>query len=381
MRIHSLRQPRVFAKTVTTETGREIPYHGPADGRSHPNEAIKAVTKPVAKGLVNLVYRVEREGEMPEGGGHVLAVTHPSIFDPPMVGIHAKHDTRFVADVGLFRSSLGAKILTGSGAFPVNRRAPGPSTIGHMVEVVETGKDLCVFPEGGMALSEKHGKLGPIKKGAAFAAIRGGAKSVVPISITYQDNTQAHPGEKRINTAVATAIAAGTVLGATLGGPTTRAISLGLGAGLTAAFATGKTISNKMVNKKWFNPSPKILAILGGSLGAGIAGGTVVGLTQSLLPAPVGLALGVGLGVAGGLAAKAIGESYIDRRVAKMTIGEEIPVAPYLAQEDSRQAVNDLSVEIHRRLGQLKADQSGVPYDDEANKFLKGFVLHAELGH
>lgn len=361
-----------FGAGVTNELGEAIRYAGPEDGRSHPNLLAQKLVKPLVAGLVATAYRVEVEGieNFPQEGAHVYAPTHPSIFDPPVVAGIVKRDMRYMADIGLFKNSVGAKLLTWGGGFPVDRTNPSPTTIKHAVEVVQEGHGLCIFPEGGIPATHKHGQINSFKKGAAFAAIQGGAETVVPIAIDYQPDTKPRKLEKLVALASSTALAVSTALAGHLDGWCRWAPALS--GAVSGAYLLGKKLRSQ-AKHKWYNIAPKVLAGLGGGAVGGALGATVATLATGLVNGPAGFALGVALGGSGGFFGYKLAEAFIHRDVARVKVGEPIPVAPY---RDDPKGVDHLTEEMHRRIGHLKADLTGVPYDDKAPKFLRGFLEH-----
>ncbi|MEW6279336.1 MAG: lysophospholipid acyltransferase family protein [Candidatus Eremiobacterota bacterium] len=334
----------------------------------------QAIIRPIVHGFIGLCYRTEVEGEenFPHDGRHVYTPTHPSVMDPPMISKLTRRDMRYMADVNLFKSRIGASILSWGGAFPVNRRDFSAATLEHAVDVVKAGKGFCIFPEGGMPYQERDGKVGPFKRGAAHIAIKGGAESVVPIAIDYQKDTEPRIGSEVANAFLSLGIAATAIAGMLLGGPA-RVIATTVSGALTGAYALGKTLKARAKQRKWFNPTSRFVAQLVG----GIIGGAVGAVTGNALSEHLPRAAQVALGAGAGASAYKMGDAYIHRDVARIVVGQPIPVQPYVDEYgDTRAAVNSLTTDLQRTMGHMKAGLTGVPYDESAPKFLQGVVSH-----
>ncbi|WP_274379989.1 lysophospholipid acyltransferase family protein [Paenibacillus mucilaginosus] len=69
-----------------------------------------------------LRFRIQVKGvrHIPEGGC-ILAMNHRSNYDSLLVGVHTPRKMHIMAKEELFRSKLGAWVITEMGAFPVKR--------------------------------------------------------------------------------------------------------------------------------------------------------------------------------------------------------------------------------------------------------------------
>lgn len=375
------RKPRPFGEGIKNEAGELLNYHGPSDGRSNPDPTLKAVMQPAVDRLVDIFYRTKIEGEenLPSDGHHVYAPTHMNILDPAITARVLPAKTRYLADIGLFKTKIGAKVLTAGGAFPVFRPKPAMATVRHMVESVKNGDGLCIFPEGGMVTPHREGKIGALKKGAAFSAVHGEADTIVPIALAYLPNTEKREKAHAINNVVAGLTMAAGLAGAFL--PEASGTAAALMGGVGGAYLGGKALNAAAPDKKWFNKAPKMMGLLAGGVLGAAAGSAITSNLSAAVPGPAGTALSVALGLAGGMAAKAIGESFVNRDVAHVKIGEPIKIPEFVSEHGKKDSIEPLTVELHRRLGSLTEDLTGVPYDDTEEKFLQGYVTHAELEH
>lgn len=343
----------------TSKFGEDIPFYtGPRDGLSHP--AHGQILRPLARRLQERLYHTHVEGRenLPSGGPHVYAPTHPTIVDPLVFYnlTESSQDVRIMANARVMVGPLG-KAMTWAGAFPVQRDAASLVTLGHCKDVLEEGKGLCIFPEGGM--SRPWGQVGPLKKGAAASALRGPAESAIPIAIHYEEGVrQARPGARSIlSQGCKTAVRSALALAGPLGGALSLAWS-GATSGAWLGAMVGKTLTPQP--KLWLQ-TRNLGRLAGQGLGwlggAGLA--SWLGLGAST-PWRVGASLVAGLA--------GLGLATLHERRPHV----EVKVLPGISLDDYRgqgkAGVEALTVELHRSLGLAKQELSGVPYDASAPK-------------
>ncbi len=331
-------------------------YTGPADWRSHPSERTRRWLKPVAGALMNGLFRVEVEGsdKLSPPGTTVYCPTHPSTADPPLMGALIEGDTRFMANQILFRGRLGP-LLTGAGAYPVDRDRPMRTTVEHSIELVRDGKKLVIFPEGG--LSEDPTRLGPLKMGPAKIALEGGADQIVPIGLHYAPDARARPLADAAGLALSAAVAGTSAAAFGLGGP------LALVMGAVTGGAVGAAVSARVAGhcvpvERDYNPLPHRLAALVGGLAGGLAGACLGACLQG----------GVVQAAAGGVATWALARARIHRPLARVTVGDPVPVTG----DTSKANVRALTEKLHAALGGELAELTGVPYEPGGQKIRSG---------
>ena len=111
---------------------------------------------------------------LPSHGGVIIAPTHRSNLDTPLVGGSAGRPLRYFAKSGLFRGPITTWLLVAMGAFPVRRDMVDRSALKAALAVLKAGKALVVFPEG----ERKSGtRIHPLLDGVAWLA----AKAQVPV--------------------------------------------------------------------------------------------------------------------------------------------------------------------------------------------------------
>jgi 1-acyl-sn-glycerol-3-phosphate acyltransferase len=371
-----------FGAEARNEDGDRIPYFGPSDGLSHPSLLAQRLLKPIVRGLISSNYKIEVEGSenipSPDEGPVVFAPTHPSIFDPPMMSLAVHGDVRYMADIGLFKNKLAAKVLSWAGAYPVDRQAPSPVTINHGADLLRAGASLCIFPEGGIGESHLRGEIGKLKEGAAFAAIQGCASSVVPVALNYEPDTRPHKVARLLAAGAGVSLAVATALSVSL--PVTVG---GLAMVASGALAVGTERWRKARQETpstWYNIAPKVTAGMREGLKGAVAGGAAAGMLRvalgCCLPAPVSLACQAAVGVLGGRGLSKALHAVIFRERARIRFGKPIPVEPFRHQKDGRR---ELTIKLHQELGKLKSELSGVPHRIDKDPILKGFLRHSRV--
>ena len=117
-----------------------------------------------------------------EGGEHmpktmqpfVIAPIHRSNMDTLIVGTLFPYRVRFMGKDSLWKSSVGNKLLSALGGFPVTRGTADREALKRSFEVIEGGEPLVLFPEG-------ERKSGPLVSELFDGAVYVAAKYRVPI--------------------------------------------------------------------------------------------------------------------------------------------------------------------------------------------------------
>jgi len=128
-----------------------------------------------------LLYRPRILGRknIPREGGVVLAVTHTSALDSPLVAVTAGRKPFFLARSNLFRGWL-SPLMRRVGAIPVDRSRRNKRALDLAVEKLRTGAVIVVFPEGTINVNKE---LMPFKLGAVKMAQSAGVP-LVPVAIS-----------------------------------------------------------------------------------------------------------------------------------------------------------------------------------------------------
>ena len=126
---------------------------------------------------------VKGEENVPKTGPVLLVANHTSYLDPPAIGDASPRRVVFMAKHELFRVKGLGYLLRGVDAFPVRRGEPDRSAFKTVLAMLEEGRVVCIFPEGGR---QKGGQLGEAEPGAALFALKTGCP-VVPVFVEGTD--------------------------------------------------------------------------------------------------------------------------------------------------------------------------------------------------
>lgn len=123
-------------------------------------------------------YRVIVEGleNVPETGAAVIAPTHGSYLDPPLVGVVLRRHATFVAKIELHRGILGW-LFDRWEIICVNRDNPNRNDLKRVFQRLNEGRLVVIFPEG---TRSPDGNLQPFEHGVA---VFGNNCSVIPVAI------------------------------------------------------------------------------------------------------------------------------------------------------------------------------------------------------
>ena len=149
-------------------------------------QAFKNVLKVIVRSAIfaycKIVHRVKIEGreDIPKDGAVIFCGNHRTFLDPPLIVVTAKREVHFLAKEELYKNPFLAFLGWVFEAVKVKRDAKDINAVKSSLKYLKKGECIALFPEGtrnGLAKGEK------VKDGAAFFAIRTGAK-VVPIGIS-----------------------------------------------------------------------------------------------------------------------------------------------------------------------------------------------------
>lgn len=324
------------------------PYYGPKDGLSR-RAAFPRLAKVVGRAATSLVYKREVEGKenLPKESGYVLSPNHENTFDPIIWMDMTRGDVREMVTIEVFENPLAGTAARLNGAFPVDRFAPSMATLQHSVDVISNGASEVIYPQGGFPGGNQ---IGGIYKGAAFAAIHGGGKGVVPIGIHIEQGEKKKRNWKDRLTGAALAGAVGAT--ALAGAPLVAAAV----AGASAAMIVSGKLGRKLVpQKQAHDPIPNMISgIAGGALGS--VGGAAVAVGAAVA-APV---LAIPLAVAAGLGGAAVSRAIRSRPVAQVSIQKPILTSDYTADSNG---VTAMTRTLHESLAQAKSRLSGEAID------------------
>lgn len=134
---------------------------------------------------MNLFYKLEVHGqEHLFSGAGIIAGNHVSFLDPPVVGVLWPQELHFLARQSLFKVPLLGWFIKKMNAHPLRGDAGDVAVFKVVLELLEKGKKVVLFPEGKRSFDNQ---LGAIKPGLSLLISKTGAK-VIPTYIfgTYE---------------------------------------------------------------------------------------------------------------------------------------------------------------------------------------------------
>lgn len=124
---------------------------------------------------------------VPKNSPIILAVSHISHLEPLFVSLHYHLPVHWMTRIEFYQRWWARMVLKPAGAFPVDRYGFTLPAVRKAIRLLESGRTIGMFPEGGVA----HGsnsilRGGPFKHGVCTIAIRTG-RPIVPIVILGTD--------------------------------------------------------------------------------------------------------------------------------------------------------------------------------------------------
>jgi len=143
------------------------------------------LSKILAQVLCKLLFRyeVEGRGNIPSGGGFILASNHVSYLDPIIVGIASPREVSFMAKEEIFINSLVSWYIRKLGGFPVKRNSADLSAMKEAIRRLKSGRGVVIFPEGSRRFDS--GETEP-RAGIGLIASRAGVP-IVPAFVRGTD--------------------------------------------------------------------------------------------------------------------------------------------------------------------------------------------------
>ena len=145
---------------------------------------MNAFVRVTVRMLYHLWYNMRFEGleNLPEEEGVIIASNHRSYADPVRLTMYMKRPVRYMAKQELFKNKLFSWFITSLGAFPVERGKGDMKVIEKSSEILHSGENLVIFPEG---TRSKTNTVAKGKTGVALIAAMSGA-DVLPVGICFE---------------------------------------------------------------------------------------------------------------------------------------------------------------------------------------------------
>lgn len=150
-------------------------------------------------------FRTVGTENVPRTGPLIVACNHISNLDPPCLGVGMPRPVTYMAKVELFKIPVLGPVITGLGAFPVDRSRGDVASIKTAIAVLERGTCLGIFPEGGRNTDgSKQAQLGvallAARSGAtvlpAYVSGTSHAKFRSPVTVVFGEPLRFEAGEK-----------------------------------------------------------------------------------------------------------------------------------------------------------------------------------------
>ncbi|MCS3491579.1 MULTISPECIES: 1-acyl-sn-glycerol-3-phosphate acyltransferase [Micrococcaceae] len=157
--------------------------------------SIYTMTRSSIRGVIHGVCRAEVTGleNVPKEGGFIVASNHLSFFDSLIIQALTPRDVAFFAKAEYFTTpGLKGKVMKtffeSVGSIPVQRgeQAASVAALDSLVEIVEGGKGIGIYPEG---TRSRDGKLYRGRTGVGWLALTTGVP-VVPVGLIGTEKLQ-----------------------------------------------------------------------------------------------------------------------------------------------------------------------------------------------
>lgn len=175
--------------TATFDPSRRVDA---AWNSAHPSRAARAFyggCRALVLGLSYVWFRLSVKGRehVPTTGAFILAPSHRSNLDTPLLGSVTRRPLRFMGKDTLWQANrVVAWVLSALGGFPVARGTADRDALRRCQAILEAGQPLVLYPEG----TRKHGDVvEEVFDGPAFLALKTGVP-IVPVGIWGSEAAQ-----------------------------------------------------------------------------------------------------------------------------------------------------------------------------------------------
>jgi 1-acyl-sn-glycerol-3-phosphate acyltransferase len=125
----------------------------------------------LVKGTCSTLFRAEvhHRERVPTSGAYVLAPTHRSGWDIPLASLVTRRRVRFMGKASIWRVPVVGELLALLGGFPVERGTADQQALRRVLQILEAGEPVVIYPEGTRQVGDDIGEL---FDGAAWVAAR-----------------------------------------------------------------------------------------------------------------------------------------------------------------------------------------------------------------
>jgi 1-acyl-sn-glycerol-3-phosphate acyltransferase len=124
-------------------------------------------------------FRHEGGHHIPRTGPALLLANHESFLDPPMIGIVTTRPLYYLARKTLFKPGLADWVLRHLNAVPVDQSGVAKEGLRAIIDLLNQGKAVVVFPEGERTWK---GEIQPLKPGIQLV-LRKTRAPIIPVGI------------------------------------------------------------------------------------------------------------------------------------------------------------------------------------------------------
>jgi 1-acyl-sn-glycerol-3-phosphate acyltransferase len=130
-------------------------------------------------GVAVFGFRSRFTEPLPKTGGLVVLSSHQTFLDPLLLGLATDRRLSSLARSSLYRFKPFGAVITALDAVPIDRESSALKAMKAVIERLERGAAVIIFPEGART---HDGRLGEFKSGFALIAKKAGVP-IVPVAI------------------------------------------------------------------------------------------------------------------------------------------------------------------------------------------------------
>jgi 1-acyl-sn-glycerol-3-phosphate acyltransferase len=136
---------------------------------------------PIHRVFLRSYFQISIQGveQLPASGPVIFAPKHYSRWDPVLLGLLSREPLWFMTNANEFGGFQGW-LVRRLGAFPMDVDHPKASSYRYAINLLQAGKKMVVFPEGGIV---RDHVLRPLKPGLARLVLQAEKTAPEPISI------------------------------------------------------------------------------------------------------------------------------------------------------------------------------------------------------